>query len=116
MNKEYRIKKTSEIDCVFSKKKSKGNELFVIYQSDCTENHFRYAISIGKKYGGSVSRNLAKRRIRHIVAANKDNILNKLFVIVVKKEASKVDFQVMKTKIEEVLIKSNIMEKKDEKK
>ena len=116
MKKEYRIKKLSEIDCVFKKKMSKGNDCFVIYYDNSEELHFRFSISIGRKYGNAVERNLSKRRIRQIVALNKDLISNKLFVVVVKKEASNLSYQEMKEKIEELLIKTKIMEKKDEQK
>ena len=115
MKKEYRIKKAREIDCVFNKKKSSGNDSFVIYISDSGNEHFRYSISIGRKYGNAVSRNLCKRRIREIVHANKDYITNKDLVIVVKKDASKLSYKMMKTKIEELLVKLKLMERKDEK-
>ena len=50
-------------------------------------------MSIGRKYGNAVSRNLMKRRIREIIRNNKELFINKDFVIVIKKESSQLSFQ-----------------------
>ena len=61
MKKKYRIKKYSEIDAVYKKRHVKNDSYFAVYQA-CDQNakNFRYAMSIGKKYGNAVQRNLIK--------------------------------------------------------
>lgn len=116
MKKEYRIKKYSEIDAIFKVKKAKGNQCFVIYQDQEITNldHFRFAISIGKKFGHAVNRNLIKRQIRAIVQEVKDSISpNKKFLIVIKPCANKLSFEEIKKQIIDLLKKSNLMENKN---
>ncbi|MDX9691563.1 MAG: ribonuclease P protein component [Acholeplasmataceae bacterium] len=112
MKKRYRIKKSSEIDAIFKKKNIKGDSCFAIYQAeDLNATHFRFALSIGRKYGNAVERNLAKRRLRMIVhELSHQFIKNKLFVIVIKPTAKKLTFQEMKEKITSILEKSKLME------
>ena len=116
MNKRYRIKKNSEIDAIFKQKVVKGDSYFAIYQADEKLNeHFRFALSIGKRYGNAVARNLAKRRIRMIIAELKDVIIKtKEFVIVIKPTAAQLDYQDMRTKLNVLLKKSKLMENLNE--
>ena len=72
MNKDYRLKKKIEIDSIFLKKHSVGNSCFSIFNASNNLEHFRFALSIGRKYGNAVSRNLIKRRLRAIIQINKD--------------------------------------------
>ena len=91
MKKEFRIKKTKEIDSIIKAKHSVGNKYFVIYKAKNNEtSHFRFAISIGRKYGIAVERNLMKRRIREIIRNINPN--NYDYVIVVKKASSELSF------------------------
>lgn len=116
MKKKYRIKKSSEIDAIFKVKKVKSDSYFAIYQSDDTQGeHFRFALSIGKKYGNAVARNLAKRRIRMIVSEFKDQfICNKLFVVVIKPQAYDLSYQEMMDKLIVLFKKSKLMESANE--
>jgi ribonuclease P protein component len=116
MKKRYRIKKNSEIDAIFKRRKTRGDSWFSIYfDEDPGASNFRFAISIGKKYGKAHLRNLAKRRIRSIVQIYKNQfIINKLFVIVVKPKASELTYQEMQNKLWILFTKSNIMEKTNE--
>jgi len=116
MNKRYRIKKKSEIDAVFKIKKVKSDSYFAVYQSDDPNGiNFRFALSIGKKYGNAVSRNLAKRRIRMIVSEFKNQfIINKLFVIVIKPQVHELSYQEIKDKLTVLFKKSKIMENTNE--
>ena len=116
MNKRYRIKRNSEIDAIFKVKKVKGDSYFAIYQSDDSEaTNFRFALSIGKKYGNAVARNLAKRRSRMIVSElEKQFLKNKMFVIVVKPQVSELSYQDMKTKLTVLFKKSKLTENENE--
>ena len=94
MDKTYIIKKNQEIDTIIRERKSVGNKYFVIYIKKYNETrNFRFAMSIGRKYGNAVSRNLMKRRIREIIRNNKELLEKKDFVIVIKKESSQLSFQ-----------------------
>lgn len=106
MNKKYRIKKTSEIDVVFKNKKSVGNSNFVIYYQ-INENlvNFRFAVSIGKKYGNSVKRNLMKRRLREIFRINYLHFNNLEVVVVVKPGSNNLSFQEIKLSIDSLMDK-----------
>ncbi|MCR5461920.1 MAG: ribonuclease P protein component [bacterium] len=93
ISKEYHIKKSQEIEKIIKNKKSVGNKYFVIYSMDNIEtNHYRFSISIGKKYGIAVKRNLMKRRIREIIKNNMKLIKNKDYVIVVKPTSKDLNF------------------------
>ena len=117
MKKRYRIKKVNEIDAVFAARKSEGDPYFVVYhQPNEQAQNFRFAISIGRKYGSSVERNLCKRRIRMIIHQYKAMIDNsKQFVVVVKPKAKSLSFQEMNDKIVHLLRKSKTIESKEEK-
>jgi len=115
MKKEYRIKKSSEIDAIFKNKKAKNNQWYGVYQKQ-NENkeHFRFAVSIGKKYGNAVERNLSKRRIRMIVAEFSNQFKqNTDFVIVIKPTSKALTFQEMRETLIDLFKKSNLMEKEN---
>lgn len=96
MKKEYRIKKQNEINAVFkTNKKVHGKHLSIFYELT-DEDHFRFAISIGKKYGNAVKRNLAKRRIRSLFRELQDQIPTYLMVITVKPSVHDVSFKELK--------------------
>jgi len=116
MKKVYRIKKSSEIDAIFKEKKVKGDSYFAIYQSDdVNETHFRFGLSIGKKYGNAVARNLCKRRIRMIVSMFQEQFIkSKLFVIVIKPAANTLSYQDMVDKLTVLFKKSKLMESTNE--
>jgi len=112
MKKQYRIKKYSEIDAIFKGKNIKSDGYFSIYIAYGNhETHFRFAISIGRKYGGAVARNKIKRQIRMIIHNNHDNIKDRmLFVVVVKPKASQLNYQEIKQSITSLLQKSKLLE------
>jgi len=116
MKKEYRIKKNSEIDAIFKKKIYKSNSYYAIYQSsDPLMSHFRFAVSIGKKYGNAVNRNLSKRRIRMIVTELSNKLKSDVcFVIVIKPKSKDLTYSDMKKNLTDLIKKSKLLENTDE--
>jgi len=112
MKRHYSLRKTSEIDNIFKNKQFVGNKYFVLYYKSHEERHFKYLISIGRKYGNAVKRNKIKRQIKMILRDNKSIIKeNYGFVIVVKKNASSLSYQEIKTYINKLLITSKLINK-----
>ena len=61
MKKEYRIKKSTDIELVLKHKNSVGNKNYIIYIMKNSEaKHFRLAMSVSKKLGDAVTRNRQK--------------------------------------------------------
>ncbi|MGI6782395.1 MAG: ribonuclease P protein component [Acholeplasmataceae bacterium] len=110
MQKKYRIKKTSEIDAIFNKKIRVNGKYFNIFYQLSNNESFRFAISIGKKYGNAVKRNLMKRRIREIIRSIKDQIKSYDFIIVVKPNSEELNFETINQELFKLLIKAKILE------
>lgn len=109
MKKEYRVKKSSEIEMIIKKRQSKGNRYFVLYKNENHEvPHFRFAVSVSKKFGNAVKRNQMKRRVREIVANSDINNQYDLF-IVVKNDAKSLDFKEIKSSLELLMKKQNVL-------
>ena len=109
MKKAYRVKKSSEIEKIIKQRKSAGNKYFVIYKNENHEqSHFRFAVSVNKKFGHAVSRNKIKRQVREIVS--KLDIVNHVDIfIVVKNGANSLSFIEIKKSLEWLMKRQNIM-------
>ncbi|HLT00084.1 MAG TPA: ribonuclease P protein component [Acholeplasma sp.] len=114
MNRYYSLKSQNEIDGIFKKKNSVGNSYFAIYMQKHEHRHFKYAISIGKKYGNAVERNLVKRRIRYVLSKFKDDIKSDVsFVIVVKPSVSTLEYNSILEHVSKLLQRAKLIEKED---
>ncbi len=114
MDRTYSIKKSEEIDQIFSAKNSYGNKEFAIYIANQEYPHFRFALSIGRRFGNAVERNKAKRRIRAILTTYKNRILStKEFVIVIKPRVKDLDFKSINDSLTNLLKKSKILIEED---
>lgn len=110
MKKAYRIKKNNDIEALMKQKQSVGNGYFIVYhvQND-TNEHFRYAISVPKKFGSAVARNQAKRRIRDIIS-HSQIIPHVDCFIVIKTKANTLDFWEMKELLNKLFARAKIIE------
>lgn len=109
MKKEYRVKKSRDIEMIVKHKKTTGNRYFVVYKKENHENtHFRAAVSVSKKYGNAVQRNKIKRQVREIVS-KLDILPNYDVFIVIKNAASALSFNEIKSSVTYLVKKQKIM-------
>ena len=113
MKKEYRVKKSSEIESIIKLRKSVGNKHFVVYKRENHEqSHFRYAVSVSKKFGNAVKRNRIKRQVREIIASL--DVVNHVDIfIVVKNEAQQLSFTEIRNSLEWLINKQKLIEVKE---
>jgi ribonuclease P protein component len=110
VKKEYRIKKNNEIETLLSQKKQVGNSSFSVYYSfNQKEPHFRFAISVPKKYGTAVDRNRIKRRIREVIkTANIREVVD--FFIIVKIPAKPANYEDIYKSLTNLFARAKIIE------
>ncbi len=109
MKKEYRVKKSKEIEMIIKQRHSVSNKHFVLYKKENHENnHFRFAISVSKKYGNAVKRNKIKRQIREIIS--KIDIMEKYDIfIVIKSNLPSLKFEELQQSLTRLVLKQKIM-------
>jgi ribonuclease P protein component len=110
MKKELKIKKSEEIEAIVKAKQSVSGENFVIYKK---ENHLpvgpRFALSVPKKFGIAVKRNLMKRRIRSVFDSL--NIKKEFDVFVVaKQKSSALSFKQIQEELIMLFERANLVE------
>ncbi len=109
MKKAYRVKKSSEIEAIIRHKKSVGSKHFVLYtKKNHGQNHFRFAVSVSKKFGNAVERNVAKRRVREIISKLDIDDCYDVFVVI-KNNANTISFEMFQKEITSLAIKLKIM-------
>lgn len=105
MKKEFRIKKSDEIDLVMKKGFSKANRTFIVYIYRNTNNEkYRVAISAPKKLGKAVIRNKVKRQIRSLLQQNQTFLKNGFdYFIIARPDMLDIDFQTATKQMNHVL-------------
>ena len=109
MKKRFRVKKEKDFNAIFKEGKSFANRKFVIYRLENNEQHFRVGLSVSKKLGNAVTRNLIKRRIRHILIEHKDQLVENVdFVVIARKGVETLGYAEMEKNLLHVLKLSKI--------
>ncbi|MDE7264189.1 MAG: ribonuclease P protein component [Anaeroplasmataceae bacterium] len=111
MKKQYRVKKSKEIEEILKNHRFSSNPYFTIYIKEQHEtNHFRYAMSVGKKIGNAVVRNRIKRQIRAIVR-NFCVVSTTDVFIIARNNILKLNFQEMERELKALFQKQKLFVK-----
>ncbi len=109
MKKAYRLKKNETIKSVLNKRDNVKDGFFNVYKRKNNIDHFRFAVSVGKKVGNAVTRNKLKRQVREIIRnANIDANFD-LFIIV-NHRVTFLNYKQMETRLLELLEKHKLIE------
>lgn len=107
MEKEYRIKKSTEIENVLSNKQKVSSKNLTIYYKNNEASHYRFAISVSKKCGKAHQRNFQKRRVREIFRQHE--IKNYDVFIICKNTSMNLEFKELEKEILYLLRKGNLI-------
>ena len=105
MNKQYRLKKSFEIEKLVKKRISVGSSYFVIYYNISSDKRTRVAFSVSKKLGNAVERNHEKRVLREIIREVIDTIKELDILIVEKSKALDMSYEEKKIEIKRLIRK-----------
>ena len=110
MKKQYRIKKSEDIEQIIKKKTSVGNKNYIIYIMKNSEaKHFRLAMSVSKKIGNAVVRNRQKRLIKQVITQHKNEILPFDIFVIARANVINLTFDEVESNIIYLLNKANVL-------
>ena len=109
MKVKNRIKKAEEFQSMIKKGAKIVNQSFVIYYGQKDDDETRIGISVSKKLGNAVHRNLYKRQVRmmcHELIDFKNT--NYDLVLIIRFNYSSLSYEENKNNLEKLLIKARI--------
>ncbi len=93
MKKINVVKNNNDYQKIINNNKVYRNNCFVIYIDSNKLNYSRFGISVSKKIGNAVVRNYYKRIIRNICDNNFDYHKNIDYIIILRKDCLKMNYQ-----------------------
>jgi len=112
MEKKYRLRKNEDFKLVYKKGKNYWNRNLVLYKRKNGLGYSRIGFSITKKFGNSVERNRAKRRLKEICRLNFHNIENGYDIIIIpKKNVMDINYKQLESAMLHIFKISHLMRK-----
>lgn len=113
MKKINVVKESRDFQKIIEKGKCYKNRYYVMYHLENNLNHYRFGISISKKTGNAVIRNLYKRKLRNIIDANKKLYpKNQDYIIIIRKNCLDVEYKELEKYFVNLIKNSNLVEEK----
>ena len=108
MKKKDVVKENRDFQDIIKTGNLRKDKNLVIYYKENNINKSRFGISVGKKVGNAVTRNLYKRRLRNIIDDNKKLCSNsKDYIIIVKKNCLETSYQEIENSFKRLILNSN---------
>ncbi len=108
MDKYHTVKKNFEFANAIHNGRYAKNNAYSIYINENNLDRYRFGISVSKKLGNSVNRNLFKRQVRFIIDKYKKNYQNGFdYIIIIRKDYVDLDFSVKDKLFFELISKLN---------
>lgn len=96
MKKLYIVKKEKEFQDIIKNGRCLKNKYYVIHHKKNKLPYDRYGISVSKKLGNAVFRNLYKRKLRSMIDQYKKSYVNgEDYIIILRKEAIDQKYQIL---------------------
>lgn len=113
MKKINIVKESRDFQKIIENGKCYKNKYYVMYQLENNLNIYRFGISISKKTGNAVIRNLYKRKLRNIIDANKKLYpKNQDYIIIIRKNCLDVEYKELEKYFINLIKNSNLIEEK----
>ena len=103
MKKYRRVKHNEEFQQIINRSQKRTSGLYVVYSQPKKKEKNRVGISVSKKSGNAVFRNLVKRQVRMMVAETGALEMDRDLIIIVRKNYDPGDYQGNKKALESVL-------------
>ena len=109
MKKENRVKKSQEFQSIIHNGKKAVNRSFVLYYQPSIQEHGRIGISVSKKLGHAVDRNLYKRQVRMMCQEIFDfDTLNYDAILILRYGYTKYDYTANKKNLEKLALEAKM--------
>jgi ribonuclease P protein component len=116
LKRKFRLSHTSEFKRVWQSGRSFAHPLLVLIAEPNDQNKVRVAVTAGQSIGNAVKRNRAKRRLRAGISQYIEDIPNGWdLILLARKPVLNASFAEIKTAIEEILCRAQLVNKLNEK-
>ena len=108
MDKYHTVKTNNDFYDAIHNGYFQKNNIYTVYIRKNDLDRYRFGISVSKKLGNAVHRNLYKRQIRSIIDKYKKNYQNGYdYIIILKKDFPLIDFEEKDSSFESLITKLN---------
>ncbi|WP_199616894.1 ribonuclease P protein component [Paenibacillus alkalitolerans] len=111
MQKRLRLRKREDFSRVFKHGRAAANHQLVVYYKPSSDAaSFRLGISVSKKIGNAVVRNMMRRRLKEIVRHMEERIAKRVdIVLIVRKPAVELQHPELKRSVQHVFKRAGLL-------